>query len=214
MTTSKQTVLVTASTGTQGGAAVTALLSSGFHVRALVRDPGTAPARALHDQGAEVVQGALDDPQALAEAMDGVYGVFSVPLVGGEADPGLEMRAGRAVIAAAKEQSVEAFVHSSVARAGEHEQFVGWSEGRWWAQYWQDKADLNEAVRSSGLKHWTILKPVYIMENFLPPKASFMMPSLVEGKLMTAAKPGTRLDLIAAEDIGAFAAAAFANPAR
>jgi len=41
-----------------------------------------------------------------------------------------------------------------------------------------------------------------------------MMPSLASGRIVSALAPDTQLDLIAASDIGAFAAAAFADPAR
>jgi len=41
-----------------------------------------------------------------------------------------------------------------------------------------------------------------------------MMPPLASGRIVSALAPDTRLDLIAASDIGAFAAAAFADPAR
>lgn len=53
------------------------------------------------------------------------------------------------------------------------------------------------------------------MENLVPPMVTTIYPSLAErGQFDTAIAPETRLDWIAAQDIGAFAAAAFADPER
>ncbi|HEX5805916.1 MAG TPA: NmrA family NAD(P)-binding protein, partial [Macromonas sp.] len=109
---------------------------------------------------------------------------------------------------------VTMFVHSSVARAGEHEQFVDWHTGKWWPRYWRDKAAYNALVQQAGFRHHVVLKPAYMMENFIPPKALYMVPHLPQGRLLTAFAPETKLDLIAAADIGRFALAAFEDPAR
>src|SRR5438132_13463549 len=79
MTISKRSpVLVTGATGRQGGAVARHLLQRAIPVRALSRNPGKPSARALAGAGAEVVSGDLDDRASLAEAMEGVSGVFSV----------------------------------------------------------------------------------------------------------------------------------------
>jgi uncharacterized protein YbjT (DUF2867 family) len=54
-------ILVFGATGSQGGAVARRLLDRGFRVRALTRDPQKPEAHALADQGAEVVQGDMDD---------------------------------------------------------------------------------------------------------------------------------------------------------
>lgn len=70
-------------------------------------------------------------------------------------------------------------------------------------------------VKAQGFPYWVILKPALIMENLVPPMVTNMYPSLAErGQFDTAIAPDTRLDWIAAQDIGAFAAAAFADPER
>ena len=51
------------------------------------------------------------------------------------------------------------------------------------------------------------------MENFLP-SVAFLFPRGVEGGLVSVLKPATRLALVAVDDIGAAAAAAFADPER
>lgn len=57
-----QIILVTGATGNQGGAAAARLLTAGWRVRALTRDPASRAARALAGAGAEVTAGDLDDP--------------------------------------------------------------------------------------------------------------------------------------------------------
>jgi uncharacterized protein YbjT (DUF2867 family) len=54
-----------------------------------------------------------------------------------------------------------------------------------------------------------------IMENLVPPMVETMWPSLRErGQFETAVEADAGIDWISAEDIGAFAAAAFADPER
>jgi len=92
---------------------------------------------------------------------------------------------------------------------------VGIEEGRWSRSYWDSKSTVNEAVAARGFSRFVILKPAFMMDNLLPPKAPFMFPALAaRGRIETALEPGTRLDLIAADDVGAFVAAAFDNPDR
>jgi uncharacterized protein YbjT (DUF2867 family) len=97
----------------------------------------------------------------------------------------------------------------SVARCGEHTGFPQWDSGYWSRRYWSDKWDIEEAVRHAGFAHWTVLKPVFVMDNFASPKVKYMFPHLLEGRLLTALRPATRIQLVAADDVGAFACAAF-----
>lgn len=143
--------------------------------------------------------------------MEGVRGVFSVQL---PSHPGKdsERQQGFALIAAARKAGVEHFVHTSVAQAGKHTGFPRWGTGHWMEKYWTDKWDVEEAVRDAGFCHWTVLKPGFLMDNFVPPKSEYMFPHLQEGRILTALEPTTRLQLVAAEDVGAFARAAFESP--
>ena len=54
------------------------MLGRGWNLRALTRDPGSRAAKALADQGVEVVQGDLEDLGSFEDALCGVYGVYSV----------------------------------------------------------------------------------------------------------------------------------------
>ncbi|HSD39512.1 MAG TPA: NmrA family NAD(P)-binding protein [Rhodocyclaceae bacterium] len=208
-------ILVMGATGKQGGSVARALLKAGRPVRAFVRDPASPAAQALAAQGADVVKGEFTDIASLDAALVGVDGVFSVQMGSQPGDPETEIVAGKALVEAAHRANVRVIVHSSVARAGDHEKFIGWSEGRWEPLYWQNKAAVNEMVKTQGFRHWVILKPALIMENLVPPMVDLMYPSLAErGRFETAIEADTRNDWIAAQDIGAFAAAAFADPER
>src|SRR6185312_1345548 len=202
-------ILVAGATGAQGGAVVDALLAEGAEVRALVRDPSSASAIALAVRGVELVKGDFDDKASLAEAASGAIGVFSVQVPPHPRDLESELRTGKSLVEVARTAGVATFVHTSVARAGDEENFIGWSEKRWWPGYWTSKSGVNEAVKAAGFPHWVILKPAFMMDNFIPPKAAWMFPSLARGGIDTAMTLETRLDLIAAADVGRFAAAAF-----
>lgn len=209
-----RTILVTGATGMQGGATVDALLGAGFKVRALSRDPQSASAQALAARGVELAPGSFDDAPSLDAAMTGAYGVFSMQNVSPPTNPELEVEHGRNLIEAARKAGVDTFVHTSVARAGEQHEFPGWAEGRWPKVYWDGKSGVNDLVRESGLPHWTVLKPAYMLENFLPPKVNWMYPGFHTGVIETAMAPDARLDVLTAADVGRFAAAAFADPGR
>lgn len=213
--TDKKIILVTGATGAQGGAVIDALQGSGFALRALVRNPSSASAAALASQGVELVRGDFDDSESLKRAMKDVFGVFSVQTPPTANDPDFEVRTARKLVDAARKAGVGIFVHTSVARAGDHESFVGWSEQRWWPVYWTSKDAANEAVRNAGFRHWVILKPAYMMDNLVAPKSHWMYPGLKSrATFETAMKPNTRLHFVAAADVGRFAAAAFADPSR
>lgn len=207
-------VLVVGGTGAQGGATIDALLAAGRAVRALVRDADAPAARRLAARGVALAVGDFDDAGSLARAASGAVGLFSVQMPPRPGDADSEIRAGRRLIEAASAAGVRHVVHTSVARAGDHARFAGWAEGRWWPDYWTAKAAVNDIVRSAGLPRWTILKPAFMIDNFVPPKAAGMFPSLRRGVIETAMDVDARLDLIAAADIGRVAAAAFVAPDR
>ncbi|RBQ14377.1 NmrA/HSCARG family protein [Spongiactinospora rosea] len=218
MSTASAPVLVTGATGRQGGATARALRAAGVPVRALVRDPATDRAQAVRALGAELVTGDLLDRDSIVRAAEGVRAVFSVQM------PGLteqgfdfagEVTQGVNLIEAARAAGVPRFVHTSVSGAGQHTETPGWAEGRWaaLAPTMEAKSAIQDRLRTAGFPHWTILKPGFFMENFLPSMA-YLFPHGIEGGLVTALKPETRLSLIAVADIGEAAARAIAEPER
>ncbi|MEU6786543.1 NmrA family NAD(P)-binding protein [Nonomuraea angiospora] len=218
MSTDPAPVLVTGATGQQGGATARALLAAGVPVRALVRDPATDRAKAVEALGAELVTGDLHDRDSVIRAARGARAVFSVQmpaLKAGAFDFAGEVTQAVNLVEGALAAGVPQFVHTSVSGAGQHTEAPGWAEGRWAAMepVLAAKAGAQDRVREAGFPHWTLIKPGFFMENFLP-SVAYLLPRGVEGGLATVLKPGTQLSLVAVEDIGTAAAAAIAAPER
>jgi uncharacterized protein YbjT (DUF2867 family) len=211
MNSKQKLILVTGATGAQGGAVAREALKQGFQVRILVRDINSSAAQTLIRNGAEAVEANFDDKASLERAMENVDVVFSMTL---PAKPGTdsERQQGYALIQSALKSRVQQFVHTSVARAGTHTDFPRWESNYWSKKYWTDKWEVEEAIRTAGFESWTILKPAFMMDNFLHYKAKFMFPHLQQGEINTAMLPDTRLDFITADDVASFACAAFCNP--
>ncbi|KFZ80893.1 NmrA family protein [Amycolatopsis sp. MJM2582] len=209
-------VLVTGATGRQGGATARALLAAGVPVRALVRDP--ARAKAVEALGAELVVGDLHDIESVIRAAQGARAVFSVQMPGMNEDGfdfAGEVTQGFNLIEGAKAAGVPQFVHTSVSGAGQHVEADGWAEGRWASMEptLGAKAAIQDRLREADFPRWTLLKPGFFMENFLP-DMKFLFPRGVDGGLVSVIKPSTSLSLAAVDDIGTAAAAAIAEPDR
>jgi uncharacterized protein YbjT (DUF2867 family)/predicted ester cyclase len=207
-------ILVTGATGSQGGAVASALLKNGNTVRVIIRQSslGSPAAEDLKKAGAEIVIADMENIASIEAALSGVYGVFSVQGMNDGTDS--ERRHADTLIAAASKMGVQHIVHASVNQTGNHDNFPGWTNDRWNKKYWIDKHHGEEAVRNAGFSHWTILRPVFFMDNFIPPKVSFMFPQLAEGRLTIAFKPASKLQMVAVEDTGTFATAAFNDVTR
>lgn len=188
-------ILVTGATGRQGGAAARHLLSQGFSVAALTRNPDKAAAHLLARKGARIIAGDLDDRGSLDRALKGMHGVFSVQDYWEHGEEG-EIREGRMLIDAAKAAGVRHFVYSSVASA---DRDTG-------LDHFESKRLIENHLRSSGLAY-TILRPVFFMENLDANRED-----VGQGVLRLPLPADTRLQMIAVDDIGAFAALAFVDP--
>lgn len=197
MTTDK-TILVLGATGNQGGATARALLSRGWTVRALVRDPGRPAARALEERGAELVQGDLADAASLRRAAEGAHGIFSVqPLAHEPETLAAEVRHGKAVADVAGEAGVAHLVYSS----------VGGAERKTGIDHFETKAEIERHIERRGLPA-TVLRPVFFMDNLL-----YFAKAGDERVLSLPVEPHRPMQFVASEDIGAFAADAFERPA-
>jgi uncharacterized protein YbjT (DUF2867 family) len=125
-----------------------------------------------------------------------------------------EVTQGVNLVEGAKAAGVTQFVHTSVTGAGQHTAHPRWNERRWDVEAsFNAKTAVQDQVRAAGFPQWTLLKPGFFMENFLPSMA-YLFPRGIEGGLVAILKPSTRLSLTAVHDIGAAAAAAFAAPER
>ncbi|WBB63595.1 NmrA/HSCARG family protein [Streptomyces sp. WMMC500] len=192
-----QTVLVIGATGNQGGATARELLARGRQVRALVRDPDKPEARELADRGAELVRGDMDDAASLRRAMAGVHGVFSVQALAYEPETlAAEVRQGKAVADAAKEAGIRHFVYSS----------VGGAERETGIDHFESKAEIERHILALQLPA-TVLRPVFFMNNLL-----HYADAAGERLMELPVKPDKPMQMIASDDIGFFAAAAFDDP--
>jgi uncharacterized protein YbjT (DUF2867 family) len=191
-------IAVTGATGQQGGSVARKLLADGWKVRALTRDVNKPAAQELASLGAEVVPGDMEDRAQLDAAFEGAYGVFSVqnfwlPNVGFEG----EIRQGKNVADAAKAASVQHLVYSSVGAAHR-----GMGQ-----KHFESKWIIEQHIHSLGILY-TILRPAFFMENYNWSRAQILNGTFVGMGL----RPEKGLQMIAVEDVGVFAALAFANP--
>jgi len=190
--TNNRTILITGATGKQGGAVAQALQGTGFHLRGLTRTPDSERAAALARQGVEVVKGDLDDEATLRRALSGAWGVFGVQNAG-EAGAEREEVQGKRLATLAREVGVEHYVYTS----------VGSAHKRTGVPHFDSKWRIEETVRGLRFPSHVILRPVFFMENLLAPF------SLQGSTLAWALAPGTKLQMIAVDDIGWFGARAF-----
>src|SRR6266852_748964 len=80
------TVVVTGSTGKQGGAVARGLLERGHNVLAFTRDPNSNQAKSLANAGATLVAAALEDAAAIRKALEGATSLFAMTMPSGGAE--------------------------------------------------------------------------------------------------------------------------------
>jgi len=190
-------ILVSGATGQQGGAVARHLLAAGWAVRALTRDPAKPAAQALAARGATVVRGDLNDRASVERTVAGASGVFSVQNYYEAGGAEGEIRQGVALADAAKAAGVRHLVYSS----------VGSADRRTGIPHFESKARIEEHVRGLGVPY-TILRPVFFMDNW-----AWARDAIRGGVLAQPFDPDKPLQQVAVDDIGAFAALAFADPA-
>ncbi|MFE1592016.1 NmrA/HSCARG family protein [Nocardia sp. NPDC058705] len=206
MSTNNGPVLVIGATGQQGRATTRALLEKGRQVRAFVRDPESAAAKALQAEGAELVVGDLDDEVSVKAALDGSRSAFlMLTMMEGvnitEAGIAAEQRRGETVIDLARDSGIEHLVYSSLRGAGQNSG----------VEYYAAKEHLEAYLTAQELPS-TILRPVFFMDNF----GSFNRPVLHDSGTLVlnlAVRADIPMSLISVRDIGAFAALALSRPA-
>lgn len=190
--TSSKLVLVTGATGQQGGAVTQALLKNGHRVRGLTRNADSSSAQNLAAQGVEIAVGDFTDPDSLLRAADGVDAIFAMTT---PFEQGVEAETAQGLVLTdtARKTGVGHLVYSSVASADKQTGIP----------HFDSKYTVEEAIAASGVPY-TIIAPVFFMDNLLQP---WMSGTLNEGKL-SMAMPGARpLQQISVANIGAFAAA-------
>jgi uncharacterized protein YbjT (DUF2867 family) len=188
-------VLITGGTGRQGGAAVPHLASLGHQVCVMTRHPEDA--KGLKGPNVEVVKGDFRKPETLRSALKGIDGVF---LMGTpyEEGPEAESAQGKAMIDACAEKEVGHVVYSSVCCANK----------RTGVPHFDSKYAVEEHLKNAGLSY-TILRPVWFMENFA---SEWYRPSIEKGVLSTPLAADRLLQMVSVADIGRIVAEVFTKP--
>ncbi|GAA3563366.1 NmrA family NAD(P)-binding protein [Microlunatus spumicola] len=190
-------VAVVGATGQQGGRVVDALLEAGAPVRALVRDPSSAGARALQARGVELATADQEDGDALARGLGGVGALFFLTTFAGPDGTDGEVRRGTVVAEAAARARVPHVVYSS----------VGGAERATGIPHFESKRRVEE--RLTDLVPATFLRPTFFMENL----AAQLAPGPDGDVVVRLPMPGdVPLQMVAVRDIGAAAARLLLDP--
>ncbi|NNF84788.1 MAG: NmrA/HSCARG family protein [Deltaproteobacteria bacterium] len=187
-------ILVTGAIGQLGGAAASALLAYGHHIRVMTSDPEKAID--IKELNVEVFQGDFRDRENMKKALDGLDGAFLMTPSGD--GPKAEVTHGKAMIDACKEKDIGHVVYSSVNSANK----------KTGVPFFDSKYETEEHLRKSGLSY-TILRPVWFMENFALP---WYRPSIEKGVLSTLLRPDRELQMVSVVDIGRIVAEVLTKP--
>jgi uncharacterized protein YbjT (DUF2867 family) len=182
----KLTVVVTGSTGKQGGAVARGLLERSHKVRAVTRAPNSSQAKSLANAGAALVVASLEDTAAITKALEGATSLFAITTPFGGTDA--EIRQGIAAADAAKAAGVHLVFTS-----------VGSANRQTGIPHFDSKYEVEKHIAKVGVRA-TILAPVAFMENLY-----FVKEQLAKGIYASALSPTRALAQIAVVDIGAVA---------
>ena len=205
------TYLVTQATGQQSQWVITHLIAAGVKIHAVVRDSQKVPLILKHSS-VTVFQGESTNFDVILQAAQGCKAVFlnTFPI------PGLEAQQSKTVIDACRRAGVESIVASTTFGAGDK---AFWDDsttkecGLHW--YFSAKAEVEHAVREAGFKAYTILRPVWIIHDYLLPSAPYNFPGLAtKGELDHSYDDGTKMVHTDSFDVGKYAAAALQDPAK
>jgi uncharacterized protein YbjT (DUF2867 family) len=180
------TVVVTGSTGKQGGAVALALLERGHKVRAVTREPNSSQAKLLANAGAALVAASLEDTSAITKALEGANSLFAMTVPSG----GTQAERRQGIVAA--DAANAAGVHLVFTSVGSSNQQTG-------IPHFDSKYEVEKHIAKIGVRA-TILAPVAFMENLY-----FIKEQLAKGIYAAALPPTRALAQIAVADIGAVA---------
>lgn len=194
---SSRSVFVVGATGRQGGAVAAHLLSGNhgeFNVHGLTRSPDGEAAQLLADRGATIVSGDVQDRDSYRDTIEMVDAVYCMTHFAEGYDN--EVEQGTTIAEVAADAGVEQFVFSSVGGA-ERETGVPENESKW---------AIEQRIRDLGLPA-TIIRPVFFMQNF-----EMQREMIHNGTVAFPLAKGNSVQMVDVDDIGSFAATAFANP--
>lgn len=205
------TYLVAGATGTQGSSVVQALLASDSlpsdaHILALTRDTSSPKAKALAklDSRISLISGDLTGPENIFASAphQHIDAVFCVTVHG---PPGAEESQAQGLIDASLAHSVKHFVFTSADRGGEELSNTNPTPVPHISTKYRIELYLKEKTKGTNMT-WTILRPVTFMDNLTPDFAGKGFAAMWN---QVGSKP---IQVVAASDIGHFAAKALLSP--
>ena len=165
------------------------LLERGHRVRVVTRGSESQTASELRALGAEIWRGDFDEPETLVRAAEGADALFAAGTAH-RAGPEGEVRHGIAAADAANASGVAHFVYLSGSGAGTQ---TG-------VPVFDAKGAVETHIRSLALSY-TIIAPVYFMENLFNP---WNLPALAAGVLPSPVAVDRTLQQVAIADVAAF----------
>lgn len=216
----RKPIIVLGASGNQGGAVIRSILASNekdnYTILAVTRDPDSPNAKALipKSPNVKVIQGNLDNCAALfgnalqATNNTPIHAVFSVQqAVQDGATPANEERRGKDLINISCANDVKVFVYSSCDRGGD----VISETKPTYVPHFASKYNVEKHLKmktQDGRMTYTILRPVAYMDNCAPDANGKMFMTWFK----VALRPEKALAVVAAEDVGWFAAQALLHP--
>ncbi|KAL8920913.1 MAG: hypothetical protein Q9172_004272 [Xanthocarpia lactea] len=211
-----KTLLITGATGKQGRACIESLLSSpspsSFSILALTRNASSPSANRLAQRSPQIklIQGDLNDCpgifKSISQPIDGVFGV-TTPM------GGKEEAQGKALVDASIKAGVKQFVFTGVERGGDEKSWENPTTVPHFLTKHHIEQHMLEKIRASNDANpmkWTILRPVAFMDNLQPGLLAKLFASA--WKVTLPPSQNQKVQFIATEDVGWFAAQAFLNP--
>lgn len=189
---SKPIIVVFGATGAQGGSVVKYLAKENrFAIRAVTRNASSDKAKDLKENyGAELVEADAANPESYERAFAGAYGAFVVTAFWDPSTMGKEKEIGTGLVKAAKAAGVQHYVWSSLPFARKE------SEGKYNVPHFDDKAEVDEVVKSAGFPYYTYFLAAFYYQNF----SSFFPIQKGEGGNLSVNIPDT--SSITAYDVG------------
>jgi uncharacterized protein YbjT (DUF2867 family) len=203
----RKIIAVVGATGAQGGGLVRAILAdkqSEFAPRAITRKLDSEKARALANQGVEVVRADLDDEESLRRAFEGAYGAFCVTNFWEHFSPEKETTQASNMARAAKAAGIRHAIWSTFEDTRKwvplDDDRMPTLQGKYKVPHFDGKAEADRIFRELGVPTTFLLTSFYwdnLIHFGLGPKRG------PDGKLAITFPMGDkRLSGIAAEDIG------------
>ncbi|MDC4224323.1 MAG: NmrA/HSCARG family protein [Candidatus Manganitrophus sp.] len=203
----KKIIAVVGATGAQGGGLVRAILNdkeNGFAARALTRNVNSDKAKALAQQGVEVVAADIDDVESVKKAFDGAYGAFCLTNFWEHFSAEKEIAQAKNMAQAAKQAGVQHVIWSTLE---DTRKWVPLSDnrmptlhGKYKVPHFDGKGEADQLFGQAGVPT-TLLLTSFYWDNMIyfgmgPKKGP-------DGKLAITMPMGDKkLPGIAAEDIG------------